>query len=265
VTNEAWQRAAIALVAALTLAGCTSKPPASGGYQAPRGPGGHPSFEGVWQVRNAANADLQDHGGALGAPAGFGVVVDPKDGTIPYRPEALARKAENARTRSTDDPMEKCYLAGVPRTMYLPHPLQIFQTDKEVVLLSEYVHTWRWVPTEPLDRIPDYESWMGDPRGHWDGDTLVVETVGFNDQTWLDHAGNYHSDALKVVERFTRTGPDVITYEATLEDPKVFTRPFTIRMPLYRHTDRDQVLEYECYLYAEDAGRAIVGKHPEVN
>jgi hypothetical protein len=264
VTNDTRLRAATAIAIVLALAACNS-PRRSTAYEAPRGPGGHPSLEGVWQVRNEANADLQDHSGTLGAPAAFGVVVDPKDGIIPYRPDALARRQENLNARAEADPLGKCYLAGVPRTTYLPYPLQIFQTDTEVVLLSEYVHTWRWVPTTPLDRIPDYESWMGDPRGRWEGDTLVVETVGFNDQTWLDHAGNYHSDALKVVERFTRTGPDVITYEATLEDPKVFTRPWTIRMPLYRHTDRTQVLEYECYLYAEDAGRAIIGRHPEVN
>jgi hypothetical protein len=170
----------------------------------------------------------------------------------------------NLANRESADPMSKCYLAGVPRTMYLPYPMQIFQTTDEVIFLSEYVHTWRWVPVKPLDRYPGYESWMGDPRGRWDGDTLVVETSGFNDQTWLDHSGNFHSDALKVTERIRRTGADVITYEATIDDPTVFTRPWTVRMPLYRHPERTQVLEYECYLYAEDAGRPIVGAHPEI-
>ena len=98
-------------------------------------------------------------------------------------------------------------LAGVPRTMYLPHPLQIFQTKDEVVILSEYVHTWRWIPLFALDRYPGYESWMGDPRGRWEGDTLVVEVVNQNDQTWFDRSGNWHSDAMKVTERFTPTGP----------------------------------------------------------
>ena len=247
----------------LSIAACASPEPE--GYQPPRAAGGHPDLQGVWQARNTANWDLQDHPGALGLPAGFGVVVDPKDGVIPYRAEARARKTANFAARETADPMQKCYLAGVPRTMYLPHPLQIFQTPEEVVILSEYVHTWRWVPVTPLERYPGYESWMGDPRGRWDGDTLVVETVGFNGETWLDHSGNFHSAALKVVERFRRTGPDEITYEATLEDPEVFTQPWTIRMPLHRVTDRQQVLEYECYLYAEDAGRGIIGEHPEFN
>ena len=236
----------------------------NGAFSVPRTSSGRPDLQGVWQVRNTANWDLQDHPGALHLPAGPGVVVDPADGTIPYRPDALEIRRRNFESREQADPMEKCYLAGVPRTMYLPHPMQIFQTGEEVVMLSEYVHTWRWIPLTPLERYPDYESWMGDPRGRWEGDTLVIESVGFNDQTWFDHAGNFHSDALKVVERLTRTGPDVITYEATIDDAKIFTRPWTIRMPIERVTDRSQILEYECYLYAEDAGRPVIGKHPDV-
>ena len=199
----------------------------------------------------------------MGIPAGFGVVVDPPDGAIPYLPAALDRKNRNRVDRETADPLTKCYLAGVPRTMYLPQPMQFFQTPDELVILSEYVHTFRWIPFGEIARYEGYESWMGDPRGRWDGDTLVVETVGFNGETWLDHAGNFHSDALRVVERFTRTAADTISYEATIEDPKVFARPWTIRMPLYRLTDRDRLLENECYLYAEDAGRPIIGEHPE--
>ena len=233
-----------------------------GPYRAPRTADGHPDLQGVWQVRNTAHWDLQDHAGAYRIPAGLGVVVDPPDGSIPYQPWALERRNANFQNRLADDPYEKCYLAGVPRTMYLPLPFQIFQTPDEVAILSEYVHTWRWVPLAGVPRYPGYESWMGDPRGRWDGDTLVVETVGFNDQTWFDHAGNFHSDALTVTERFTRTADDVMTYEATVTDPKVFTRPWTIRMPIYRHRDRAQILENECYLYAEEAGRPIRGRHP---
>ena len=226
---------------------------------------GHPNLQGVWRVQNTAHFDLQDHAGAYGIPAGFGVVVDPPDGSIPYQDWARAKKAENFKQRETEDPYSKCYLAGVPRTMYLPHALQILQTDEEVAILSEYVHTTRWIPLTALDRYPGYESWMGDSRGRWDGDTLVVETVGFNGRTWFDHSGNFHSEALKVTERLTRTAPDVITYEARIEDPKVFTRPWTIRMPLQRTTDRSRLLEHECYLYAEDVGLRVVGSHPEGN
>jgi hypothetical protein len=262
LTTRVWP-VVIAGAIAVCAAGCRTTKKVDG-YEPPRAAGGHPDLQGVWQVRNTAHWDLQDHGGALGIPAGYGVVVEPADGTIPYRPEALATKKMNLANRESADPMSKCYLAGVPRTMYLPYPMQIFQTADEVIFLSEYVHTWRWVPVKPLDRYPGYESWMGDPRGRWDGDTLVVETSGFNDQTWLDHSGNFHSEALKVTERIRRTGADVITYEATIDDPTVFTRPWTVRMPLYRHPERTQVLEYECYLYAEDAGRPIVGAHPEI-
>jgi hypothetical protein len=232
-------------------------------YEPPRLRDGRPDLQGIWQVRNSANASLEHYSGSLGLPAGSSVIVDPPDGRIPYQPGALATRQQNFANRETADPLAKCYLAGVPRTMYLPHPLQILQTPNEIAILSEYVHTWRWIPLAPLERYSGYESWMGDPRGRWEGDTLVVETVGFNGQTWLDAVGNFHSDALRVVERFTRTAADTIVYEATLEDPKVYARPWTIRMPLYRDRDRDRLLEYECYLYAEDAGKPIIGEHPE--
>jgi hypothetical protein len=244
-------------VLAMSLAG------AQPAYEPPRLRDGKPDLQGIWQVRNTANWDLEHHAGSFGIPAGLGVVVDPADGVIPYKPAAAEQQQRNFEERETRDPVASCYIAGVPRTMYSPHPLQIFQTPAEVVILSEYVHTTRWIPLTELPRYEGYESWIGDSRGHWDGDTLVVETVGFNGQTWLDHSGNFHSTALRVVERFARTESDVITYEATLEDPEVFTRPWTIRMPLYLHRDRDRLLENECYLYAEDAGRPIIGRHPE--
>jgi hypothetical protein len=232
-------------------------------YEPPRLANGHPDLQGIWQTLNTANFDLEDHTGSLGVPAGVSVVVDPPDGRIPYRPEALAKRQDNRARRETADPLSRCYLAGVPRTMYLPFPIEIFQTDEEIVFLSEYVHTWRWIPLTDLPRYAGYESWMGDPRGHWDGDTLVVETVGFNDATWFDSAGNYHSDALKVTERFTPASADTLTYEATIEDEKVFSAPWTIRMPLYRRRDMDRLLEYECYLYLEDEGRPAIGRHPD--
>jgi hypothetical protein len=252
---------AIAAAALATAAGAFAQ--RAPRYEAPRLAGGKPDLQGIWQARNTAGSNLEHNSGGFGIPAGFGVVVDPADGKIPYQPAALAQRHENFAERATADPLAKCYLAGVPRTMYLDDPLQIFQTADELVILSEYVHTFRWIPFAGPPRYDGYESWMGDSRGRWDGDTLVVETVGLNADTWLDRAGDFHSDALRVVERFTRTGVDTITYEATLEDPKVFTRPWTIRMPLHRSAERDRLLENECYLYAEDAGQAIVGQHPE--
>src|SRR5262249_38722058 len=191
-------------------------------FTPPRTPDGQPDLQGIWQVRNTANWDLLDHSGAYRIPAGLGVV---EGGVIPYKPEALAQKKKNFENRLTDDPVEKCYLAGFPRTLYLPYPFQILQTPDAVVMVSEYVHTWRWVPTGPFARYEGFVSWLGDPRGHWEGNTLVVESIGFNDQAWFDHSGNFHSDALKLTERFTRIAPDTLTYEVTVEDPKVFTRP----------------------------------------
>jgi hypothetical protein len=229
-------------------------------YKPPRTPEGQPDLQGIWQVRNTANWDVQSHGSAYRIPAGFGVVVGEE---IPYQPWAAAKKQENFKTRLTEDPVEKCYMAGVPRTMYLPYPVQILQTPEGVVIVSSYVHTSRWIPTVALPRIDGYESWMGDPRGRWEGNTLVVESAGFNGQTWFDHSGNFHSDALKLTERFTRIASDAISYEVTIDDPKVFTRPWQMRMPLYLHKDTPRVLEDECYLDAEEAGKPIRGAHPE--
>jgi hypothetical protein len=253
-------RLALTLAAALLvpLAACE---PAS--YVAPRTSAGRPDFQGIWQASTTANWDLRAHAATYDLPAGPGVIVDPRDGQIPYQPWAAEQQARNFQARLSADPLAKCYLAGVPRTMYLPYPLQIFQTDREVIILSEYVHTWRWIPLDPLPRYEGYESWMGDPRGRWDGETLVVESVGFNANTWFDHSGNHHSDALKVTERLERESADTLRYEATIEDEKVFTRPWTIRLSLHRHDDRERILENECYIYAEEAGRPIRGSHPD--
>jgi hypothetical protein len=221
-------------------------------YSAPRTIDGQPDLQGVWQVQNTANWDLLDHTGGYKIPAGLGVV---EGGQLPYLPAAAAQKKKNYESRLTADPVEKCYLAGFPRTIYLPYPFQILQTRDAVIILSEYVHTWRWIPTVPFPRYEGYESWIGDARGHYEGNTLVVETVGFNDMTWFDYVGDYHSDALKLTERFTRTAADTITYEVTVEDPKVFSRPWKMRMPIYLQKDRTRVLEDECYLNKEDSGK----------
>jgi hypothetical protein len=221
-------------------------------YTPPRTSDGKPDLQGIWQVLNTANWDLQPHSGSYNVPAGPGVVEGDQ---IPYLPSALAKKQENLKNRATADPLTKCFMAGVPRTMYLPYPFQILQTPQAVVVVSEYVHSWRYVPLYNLPHIDGYEAWMGDSRGRWDGNTLVVETIGLNDETWFDNAGDYHSDALKVTERFTRTAADVIDYEATIDDSKVFSRPWKIKMQLHRRTDLTRVLENECYLNAEAARR----------
>ena len=163
----------------------------------------------------------------------------------------MKKKAEHARTRATSDPETKCLLPGVPRITYMPYPFEIVQTPKATAMMYEYVHALRTIYTDGTAH-PDghIDWWMGDSRGKWDGDTFVVDVVDFNDETWFDRAGNFHSDELHVVERYTLIDPDHIQYAATIEDPKVFTRPWTISMPLYRRVEKNvQVLEYECYAF----------------
>lgn len=218
----------------------------------PRNTGAQPDLQGIWEARNTAAGDLQDHGGSLGIPAGRSVIVDPPDGKIPYQPWAEAKREQNYKNRATADPLSKCYLAGVPRITYLPFPFQIFQTPKFVAIAYEYDHATRTVYLDGSKHLPDIDFWMGDSRGHYEGNTLVVDVGDLNEQTWLDASGDFHSDAMKVTERFTRTGPDTLQYQATIEDPKVYTRPWTIRMVLYRRTEKNaQLFEYECHDYQE--------------
>jgi hypothetical protein len=204
---------------------------------------GKPDLNGIWEVRAKIDADLEAR------INGKSVIVEPADGRIPYKPEALARKKENNRTRATADTQARCYMPGVPRLFYIPYPFQIVQSANQPVIavLSQYIHTVRNINMQG-EHLDGLDLWLGDSRAHWEGDTLVVDVADFNDLTWFDAAGNYHSDALHVVERFTRTAADTITYEATIEDPKVLTRPFKIRLPLTRHTEKNfQILEYECF------------------
>lgn len=214
----------------------------------PRTPDGKPDLSGIWQVMNTAAWDIQDHSAQKGVPAGVGVVVGNE---LPYKPEALAKKRENYANRATADPESKCYLPGVPRIMYMPYPFQIFQKADQITMLFEYVHATRAIYTNGTQHPPGHiDWWMGDSRGRWEGDTLVVDVVHFNDLTWFDRAGNFHSDELHVIERYSLVDRDHIDYEVTIEDPKVFTRPWTMRMPLYRRIEKNiQVLEYECYAF----------------
>jgi len=143
-------------------------------------------------------------------------------------------------------------MPGVPRATYMPYPFQIVQTPSDILVAYEFASASRIIRMNSEERSPA-ESWMGWSLGRWEGDALVVDVTDFNDQTWFDRAGNFHSDALHVVERYTRTGPDTLTYEATIEDPKVFTRPWTIRMPLYRRQEQNlRLLEYKCVEFTEE-------------
>ena len=214
----------------------------------PRTRDGKPDLSGIWQVLNRANDDLLAHSASAGVPAGLGVV---EGNEIPYRPEALEKKQENFANRETRDTEAHCYLPGVPRITYMPFPFQIIQMPEVTTILYEYVHATRYIYTnESPHPAGPIEWWMGDSRGHWEGDTLVVDSVHFGDQTWFDRTGNFHSSALHVVERYSLVDADHITYEVTIEDPEVFTRSWTMHMILYRHTEPNfQLLDYDCYAF----------------
>jgi hypothetical protein len=226
-----------------------------GAYKAPRGADGHADISGIWQVLGVGpSVSIEARTPSLGMPASLGVIVDPADGRIPYKPEARAKQQSNEKDRAKLDPVNRCFLPGVPRLMLMPFPMQIVQTPGVVIVLSEYAHTTRnlFMTGEHLDGI---DFWMGDSRGKWDGDTLVVDATDFNDMTWLDQAGNHHSGDMHVVERFTRTGPDTLQYEATITDAKTYTRPWTIRAILYKHLEPNfRLLEYDCNAYMEFEG-----------
>jgi hypothetical protein len=225
----------------------------------PRGPDGHPNLNGIWQSLNTANWDIQQHAarsgpvvalGAVGAvPPGLGVV---EGNELPYLPAAAAKKKENFENRLTADPEVKCYMPGVPRAAYLPYPFQIVQTPKYVLMAYEYAGANRTIFMDKASP-PPADSWMGHSVGRWEGDTLVVDVTAQNDETWFDRAGNFHSDALHVVERYTPLSADALTYEATIEDPKVFSRPWKITMPLYRRLEKNaQLLEFKCVEFVEE-------------
>jgi hypothetical protein len=270
---------------ALLLFACTSAltQPALAEFQPPRTAEGKPDFSGVWQVLNTANYSLEAHAGraaqvmregpvvpvparelvslgAVGAiPPGLGVV---EGGVIPYKDEALAQRDENARNWITADPEVRCYLPGIPRATYMPFPFQIVQ-NKDVLLFSyAYAGAVRNVALSDPGPAP-IDSWMGQSWARWDGATLVIETTGQNGQTWFDRSGNYHSDKLKVTERFTHTSEHTLDYTATMDDPEVFTRPWTINMPLYKRVGADeQMLMFNCVEYVEELMYGHLRKEP---
>jgi hypothetical protein len=242
--------AACLFIFVLALASVAGQGALSVSYRAPRTPDGKPDLNGIWQVLNTAAWDLQDHTARLGVPAGQGVV---EGNEIPYQPWAVAKKAENLEKAATADPLAECFLPGVPRVTYLPFPFQIAQTPNAVALLYEWSRTTRIIYTDGSKHPEGLEFWMGDSRGRWEGETLVADVKNFNGNTWFDKAGNFHSDALHAVERYTRIDPDHLSYEVTIEDPKVFTRPWKISMILYRRSERNlKILEYECLEFLQE-------------
>ena len=234
-------------------------PQAAAGYNGPRTPDRKPDLNGIWQAVTTAHWNLEAHSASEGVPAGMSVV---DGGAIPYQPAALAQRNENFKNRMTADPLRKCYLPGVPRATYLPFPFEITQTPGHIGIAYEFAHGFRTIFMDATPHLEDLDFWMGDARGRWEGDTLVIDTVSLGDKTWFDQAGNFHSDALKVVERFTPTDATHINYEATMDDAKVFTRPWKINLILYRRMEKNlELLDYECAeqiyekLFKQSAGK----------
>jgi hypothetical protein len=218
--------------------------------QIPRMPDGKPNLQGIWQVRNRAAYNIEDHHARLNMPAGRGVV---EGGPIPYQEWALKKRDENFANRYKEDPFSKCYMPGVPRIMYIEFPFQVFQSSTHVAMAFEWTNVHRLIYTNGSKPVQGIEFWMGDSRGRWEGDTLVVDVTNHNDKTWFDMSGNFHSDALKVTERYSLIDTDTMRYEATVTDPKVFTRPWKMSMPIYRVKDVDRIFEYQCVAETEEA------------
>ncbi|MEY4095756.1 MAG: hypothetical protein RLZZ53_2955, partial [Acidobacteriota bacterium] len=244
---------------------------------------GKPNLNGIWQALNTANYNVLSHQakaalafrpgpvvpvpaapvlafGAVGAvPAGNGIVEGDE---IPYLPEAARKQQENEANWLDRDPEIKCYLPGVPRANYMPMPFQILHSDKAVFFAYEYAGAVRNILLKDPGPAP-VDSWMGQSVGVWEKDTFVVTVTGFNDQTWFDRAGNHHSEKLKVTERYTPQGPDHMWYEATIEDPATFSKPWKMRFPLYRHINPDARLnQFKCVEFVEELMYGKLRKTP---
>ena len=241
--------ALLAGVAAPVSAAAPRKTSAAATAAIPRDAQGHPDFSGIWQTLSEADYDLEPHAGRRDAPPSAGVV---EEGTIPYLPAALERRTKRFATRTTEDPRLKCYVLGVPRGVYYPAPFQILQRDEDLTLVHQFgnqvrvIHKDGSLHPEELHK----ELWLGDNRAHWEGDTLVNDVTDVNDETWLDRAGNYHSEKLHVVERWSFVDKDTIRYRATLDDPQVYSRPWTIEVLLNRRRDANfRLIEDYCYTF----------------
>ena len=259
-----------------------------GGYIPPRGPGGvHPDLNGIWQALGTAHYDIERHmarpslqlregprgplpsrgtvalGTVAAVPPGPGVVVDEGKGDgIPYTAEALAQRDENRAHWLDRDPEIKCYLPGVPRATYMPFPFQIIQGEHDIFFAYQYANAVRNIYREDPGPAP-IDAWMGQTVASWDGDTLVLDVTGLLADTWLDRAGNHHSEQLHVVERYTPTGPNHLHYEVTIEDPAVYTRPWKISLPLYRRMETDlQLMDFKCVEFVEELLYGEWRRHP---
>lgn len=239
---EATAAAALS-VAASFAAGQNASPP----YSPPRLSDGTPDFRGIWQARSTAFVNVEGHPAARGIAAAKSIIVDPPGGRIPYLPDALKQRDNNFKNRAAADPSSNCFQAGVPRASYLPTPFQFIQSPGNLAIVYTDNHAYRIVDPSSISHDDGIDFFMGDSRGHWDKDTLVVDVTDLGDQTWFDEAGNFHSDQLHIVERYTLLGLDTMRYEARLEDPKIYAKPWSIRLVLYRDKRPNaRITEDEC-------------------
>ncbi len=261
------------MIAALSAAALFCATSAAGQTAAPRIPrmsDGHPNLNGIWQSMGTADWNIEAHNaaagpfyqlGAVGAiPPGQGIV---EGGEIPYKPAALDQKKKNAANWSKLDPEVKCYMPGVPRANYLPYPFQIVQSNKDILIAYEYATTNRLINMgKPIEAATD--TWMGTSNGHWEKDTLVVDVTGFNGNAWLDRAGDYTTDSLHVVERYTMMDPYTINYEATLDDSQIYTKPWKVNLILYKNRQKDaRLLEYKCVEFTEQLLYGDLARKPQ--
>ncbi|MDA1369569.1 MAG: hypothetical protein O2971_02245 [Proteobacteria bacterium] len=237
----------------------------------PRTADGNPDFNGIWQAIGSSHFNIEPHAadfgpmyqlGAIGAiPGGLGIV---EGGEIPYTATARAQQQANQADWLALDPVVKCYMPGIPRATYLPFPFQIIQSPEHVVMAYEFASASRIVYMDQPDFQAPIYSWMGHSLGHFEGDTLVIDVTDQVADTWFDHAGNHHSESLRVTERYTHLGPNTLMYEATLEDPNTYIQPWTVKFPLYRRLDENmQLLEFKCVEFTEELIYGHLRKQPE--
>jgi hypothetical protein len=220
----------------------------------PRASDGKPDLTGVWQGGSSRRGTWEEANAGLGVggtgrdptapanPASQQVINDP----APYQPWAASKVLESFNNRGIDDPNGLCLPPGVPRANLVGlFPIQIIQTPRQIVMLYEYMNVFRVIPLDAKHRDDAVPTYMGDSVGRWEGDTLVVDTIAFNDKTWLTGTGTFHTESLHVTERYTRVDKDQINYEATMEDPNVLTRPWTIRTTMMLR-EGTHLQEYVC-------------------
>ena len=241
-------------------------------YMAPRTAFGRPDLNGIWQAIGSHHWNIEPHAASHGpvvelaalggVPGGLGIV---EGGEIPYTAAARAQQQDNKEHWLERDPAAKCFMPGVPRATYQPYPFQIVQTEEYILIAYEFASASRIVYMDRPDFEAPVDAWMGHSLGSWDGETLVIDVTAQVPDTWLDRSGNHHSNSIHVVERYTATSPNHLSYEATIEDPEVYTRPWTIRLPLYRRVDENmQLLEYKCVEFAEELMYGHLRKDPDL-